>query len=264
VTRVRIATFNLLHGVSLSTGQCREEDLRAAARRLDADVIGLQEVDRMQDRSGGLDQTAVVAEELGAGHTRFVAAVTESPGEVRTWSVQTDAQTTSETAMYGVGLVSRWPVREWGVRRFPPAPLSMPLLVPGDPPRLMRVPDEPRVAVSAVVEGPCGPFTVVTAHLSFVPGWNIAQLRRITRWVAGLPRPHVLAGDFNLPGPVPRLVTGWNQLARVVTYPSPRPRVQFDHVLGRGVDLRAVQDVRTLALAVSDHRALVVDVDLSS
>lgn len=259
---LRIATFNLLHGVSLSTGEATEADLRAAARQLDADVVGLQEVDRLQERSGTVDQTAVVAQELGAEHWRFVPAVIGTPGAVRTWSVATEEDVTAGTTAYGVGLVSRWPVREWRVRRFRAAPVPMPLLVPGDPPRFVPVRDEPRVAIAAVVEMASGPLTVVTAHLSFVPGWNVVQLRRITRWVRDLPGPYVLAGDFNLPGVVPQLVTGWSPLARVATYPEPRPRVQFDHMLARGLDPAAVRDVSLLQLPISDHRALVVELDL--
>ena len=60
---------------------------------------------------------------------------------------------------------------------------------------------------------------------------------------------------------MPRLVTGWTQLARVATYPSWRPRVQFDHVLADGIERSAVRDVRAPRLPVSDHCALVVDLD---
>ena len=102
---------------------------------------------------------------------------------------------------------------------------------------------------------------MLTAHLSFVPGWNVRQLRAVVRWAAALPGPRLLVGDFNLPGAVPRLVSGWTQLARVPTYPSWKPRVQLDHVLAdRPTPVAAA---RALRLPVSDHCALVVDVDLT-
>jgi endonuclease/exonuclease/phosphatase family metal-dependent hydrolase len=263
--RVRLATFNLLHGISLKDGAVDTDRLRASAAELDADVVGLQEVDRDQDRSGGVDQTAVVAEALGAAYWQFVPAVHGTPGTSRSWTPATTAVgEPTQGPTYGVGLVSRLPVRAWWARRFAPAPFRLPLLVPGDErPRLMVIPDEPRVAVAALIDGPHGPFTVVTAHLSFVPGFNVSQLRRITRWVARMPGPVFLAGDLNLPGSIPRLASGWTSLARGATYPAYEPRVQFDHVLASGLADDAVRGVRILELAVSDHRAVGVDLDLS-
>ena len=254
---MRLATFNLLSGRSLPDGIVRTEDLVAAATALDADVVGLQEVDRLQERSGGVDQTGVVAAALGARWSRFVPAVDGTPGASWTASALDDGDDSTGPS-YGVGLVSRLPVLSWRVRRFGPAPFGLPLLVPGSK-GLTRVPDEPRLALAAVVEGPAGPMTVVTAHLSFVPGWNVRQLRAITRWAASMPAPRFLVGDLNLPGAVPRLVTGWAQLARVPTYPSWRPRVQFDHVLADRPT--PVVAARALRLPVSDHCALVVDLE---
>lgn len=257
-----MATFNLLHGRSLAHGGVDARELVAAAGRLAADIVGLQEVDRLQQRSHSVDQTALIADALGAADWRFLPAVDGTPGRAVTWSpsvVDDGAGTTGPT--YGVGLVSRLPVREWRVRRFAAAPLPMPLMVPGRK-GLVWVPDEPRVALAAVVDGPRGPLTVVTAHLSFVPGWNAAQLRSLARWARDLPAPRLLLGDFNLPGPLPRWASRWTQLARAATYPSYRPRVQFDHVLASGIPETAVRDVEALRLPVSDHCALVVDLEL--
>lgn len=87
------------------------------------------------------------------------------------------------------------------------------------------MPDEPRAAVAAVLEGPNGAFTVVAAHLSFVPGWNMGQLAGIRRWIADLPAPYLLLGDFNLVGAVPRTVLGGaavvDGLGRRSTHPRP-------------------------------------------
>ena len=236
---MRVATFNLLHGRSLGHGGVDVADLRATARQLDADVVALQEVDRGNERSGAVDQTAEVAAALGAEHFRFESTVGET---------------------YGVGLVSRWPVTSWSVRRFARAPVQLPLLVPGN--GLTRIPDEPRAGIAAVLDTPTGPLTVVATHLSFAPGWNVAQLRALATWAITFPGPRLLLGDFNLPGPVVRAATRrarWAQLARVPTYPSWRPRVQLDHVLAHGIDESAVHDVQALRLPVSDHCALVVD-----
>jgi endonuclease/exonuclease/phosphatase family metal-dependent hydrolase len=77
---VRIATFNILHGRSPSDDRVDVERLAAAVKDLDADVLGLQEVDRDQPRSMGADLTAVAAEAMGAVDSQFVAALAGTPG----------------------------------------------------------------------------------------------------------------------------------------------------------------------------------------
>jgi endonuclease/exonuclease/phosphatase family metal-dependent hydrolase len=224
----------------------------------------LQEVDRHQPRSGHADQTKVVAEAMGAEHHRFVPALHGTPGF--DWvPAEGDG---SEDAIegrpsYGIGLVSRLPVLRWDVLRFPAAKGRLPLLVPAEPkPQVVRVPDEPRSVLAAVVATDIGPVTVATAHLSFVPVVNARQLRAARRWLAGWPRPLVLLGDFNLPGALPARLTGFNQLARTPTYPSWGARIQFDHVLAEGLSLSHVRMVRSMQLPVSDHCGLTVDLTL--
>jgi endonuclease/exonuclease/phosphatase family metal-dependent hydrolase len=254
---VRVATVNLLGGRSVTTGEIAEPDLHAAAEMVDADVVALQEVDRDQPRSHGTDQTRVVAEALGAGHCRFLPTINGTPGGAWTPASGDGSGEQAPGPAYGIGLVSRLPVTSWAVRRFKPAPVGLPLLIPGQ--GLAHVNDEPRAALAAVLETAIGPLTVIATHLSFVPGWNVAQLRALTRWSQSLPGPRVLLGDLNLPGPVARLSSRWVPAGRVATYPSWRPRVQFDHVLLDGLPASTVRTVEALRLPVSDHRALVVD-----
>jgi endonuclease/exonuclease/phosphatase family metal-dependent hydrolase len=258
--RLRIATFNLLHGLSVETGSADPAALSSAARALDADIVGLQEVDRHLARSGDVDQPAVVAEALGARHVEFVPTLSGVPGSKSGWRPVAAGMPLAD-GQYGIALVSRYPLRAVRVRRFPPAPFGLPLVVPGR--RLLtRVPDEPRAALAAVAETPYGPVTVLTTHLSFLPGWNVRQLRAVVGWVRDLPPPRILLGDLNIPGPLPASVSGWRQLARLPTYPAARPTVQFDHVLGSGLGRHAVAGARSLRLPVSDHRALAVAVTL--
>ena len=67
---MRVASFNILNGRSLADGEVDAGRLRDAAKLLDADVLGLQEVDRDQPRSHRLDLTAEVAAAMG-GEGRF-------------------------------------------------------------------------------------------------------------------------------------------------------------------------------------------------
>jgi endonuclease/exonuclease/phosphatase family metal-dependent hydrolase len=258
--RLRIATFNLLHGESLSSGRVDEAELRNSVRQIDPDILAIQEVDRLQPRSGLVDQTELIAETLRAPYWRFVPALNGVPSGAWTRSFDDDGALVAAPT-FGVGLVSRVPVREWHVRRLPATPVSMPVMVAGSRGREW-VPEPPRVALAGVLDGPFGPLTVVSLHLSIIPGWNVAQLRAVAVWAKALPGPRLLLGDFNLPGPVVQRVSGCERLAQVKTFPAGRPRVQLDHVLGDGIRPEAVQDVLAAQLPVSDHRALLVTLQL--
>ncbi|WP_051900657.1 endonuclease/exonuclease/phosphatase family protein [Streptomyces aureus] len=302
--RVRFATFNVLHGRTLVDGSpvsVRAADgpagpLARAVASLDADVVALQEVDRLQERSGGVDQAFAAAMGAGAPHWRYASAFhgmarpgggwVPEPSEpgLRVYGPR-EAEAGEGAPSHGVALLSRLPVLHWRARRLAPAPVPMPLRTPGR--RGLTVSrDQPRAALAAVLEGSRGPFTVVALHLSFVPGWNVRQLLAVRSWTADLPGPRVLLGDFNLPGALPRTVLGpagplgggrsgpgggrpgrpgvgarrgWRDLARTPTYPAHRPLVQLDHVLATGIDPGAVTGAHAPSTPVSDHRPLVVD-----
>ena len=58
---MRVATFNILHGERADGGGVDVDLLVDACRSLDADVLGLQEVDRHVRRSGRADLAGAVA-----------------------------------------------------------------------------------------------------------------------------------------------------------------------------------------------------------
>lgn len=253
---MRLATFNVLHGRSPSDGVVDVDRFASAVEVLDADVLAMQEVDRNQARSGNADLTAVAAEAMGASERCFVAAVTGTPGG--TWSVATGDEPPDATA-YGIALLSRHQVRGWDVVRLPALPLRVPTWSRGRR-RLELVRDEPRVAVRARVGTPRGELTIVNTHLSFLPGWGRRQLRVLLRAI-GDTSPLVLMGDLNLARSTAIATTGMTALAVVDTFPADTPTRQLDHVLARGLDDWVVRGSSARELAVSDHRALVADLD---
>ncbi len=274
----RLVTSNLLHGRSLNDGAVDTARMVSALTALRPDVLAMQEVDRMQQRSGGVDQTAVVAGALGkaaqsAVSWRFVPAIVGEPGGV--WSAATGLDIASGhdlygpgrlSTSYGTGLITIWPVRSWHVVVLTPFPWRAPVFIPGVN-RWIFIDDEPRVCVAAVVEAPWGVCTVAATHLSFVPGWNVWQLRRLVRALASLPGPRILLGDFNLPAPIPAVVSRWQALASGhATFPSPSPRLQLDHVLLHDPNGRfpSVSASAAEELTFSDHRAIVVDLSAPS
>jgi len=306
--RVRCATFNVLHGRRIqedgrpASGHAETEadprmPLAEAVTSLDVDVLALQEVDRLQQRSGHVDQAAVAAAALGARDWRYASTLHGGSVLGRGWVLDPAEPGLrvygppgagvglggGDVPSHGVALLSRLPVREWRARRLPAAPFGMPLRVAGRRgPALVR--DQPRAVLAAVLEGRRGLFTAVALHLSFVPGWNIGQLLTVRRWIADLPRPHVLLGDFNLIGAIPRAALnapglagrwlerrspgdrrtsrGWRNPARTPTYPSHRPLVQFDHVLAKGIGDDDVGEAYAPRTGISDHRPLVVELSL--
>ncbi|WNG81950.1 endonuclease/exonuclease/phosphatase family protein [Mycobacterium sp. ITM-2016-00316] len=252
---MRIATFNILHGRTVGDG-VHPERLADCVRELDPDVLALQEVDLEQQRSGRADLTAVAAEAMGAVSHRFVAAISGTPGA--TWMAATGEEQPG-TAAYGIALLSRYPAVSWQVVRLPRIPTRFPMYLPG-PKRLMIVDEEPRAAIIAQLDTPLGEISVANTHLSFVPGWNRRQLRRLMKDLDGLPGPHILAGDLNL---TPSAAARWSKmraLASGPTFPATEPTRQLDHILTDDPGLRARHWAVPVA-GLSDHRPLVVDIE---
>jgi endonuclease/exonuclease/phosphatase family metal-dependent hydrolase len=258
----RVGTLNLASGRGAHGSALHETDLRDAVRGLDVDVLAVQELDAGQPRSHSVDQAAAVGAGLD-GDWRMAATVSGTPDPFRSWRpVDPPALrgpgSDVDGPAYGIGLVSRRPVRRWAILPLGAGRARLPLQAPD--PRTGRLrwwwfPDEPRVAVAAVLDG----ATVISAHLSFSPATSIRQLRRIRRWAAMLPGPVVLAGDLNLPGALPARVLGATSLVRTPTFPGADPKVQLDHLLAVGGRLTS-DDGAAVRLDVGDHRALTATV----
>jgi endonuclease/exonuclease/phosphatase family metal-dependent hydrolase len=253
---VRIATFNILHGRSPADDQVDVHRFADAIRTLDADLLGLQEVDRNQPRSQHSDLTAAAAEAMGAVDHRFVAALSGTPGA--TWLAATGDEQ-PDSAAYGIAFLSRFPVVSWQVVRLPPVPTRVPQLFRGQRrPEWIR--DEPRVAVVAEVDAPTGRIRVVTTHLSFLRWWNGRQLKLLMRSVPPAPEPLVLMGDLNMSARTVDKLTHMRPLASGATFPAHAPTEQIDHILTTDQQLVTMShDV--VELPMSDHRALLVDVE---
>lgn len=255
---MRVATFNILHGRAVKNGLDLGVDPANLARcvaELDADILALQEVDIDQERSQMTDLTALAAEAMGAVSHRFVAAISGTPGA--TWMAATGEEQPG-TAGYGIALLSRFPATTWQVVRLPRIPMRFPMYLPG-PDKVLVVDEEPRAAVIGSFDTPLGPLTVANTHLSFVPGWNRRQLRRITRDLLGFPGSRMLTGDLNM---TPGAVARWSRLralAAAPTFPADVPDKQLDHVLTDDPTLCG-ENARTPPMVISDHRPLVVDV----
>ena len=251
---MKLVTFNILHGRTLGDGVDLDRFVECVAH-LDADILALQEVDAIQERSGLADLTALAAEAMGARSHRFVAAIAGTPGA--TWMAATGEEQPG-TAAYGVALLSRYPASSWQVVRLPRIPSRIPLYL-REPGKMVIVDEEPRAAVIGQFDTPLGGLTVVNTHLSFVPGWNRLQLHRLVRDVGALPGPRILTGDLNMSAAAACRWSRLRPLAAAPTFPADNPTRQLDHVMTDDPQLSAVS-WETPSLPISDHRPLVVDI----
>ena len=248
---LRITTWNLLNGRSLVDGQADAQTLKQGIddllKEFSPDIIGIQEVDFDQVRSGRIHQAEKIAEWMGAKAFRYHPTVLGTPGDIGSAH---DGE--SDGASYGIALISKIPVRQWHVKKLKKAPFGIPLAVPTPRGVRMRyVPDEPRVAIAAELED--GTIVAVT-HLSFVPGFNVRQVRVITRWLSTLGRRVILVGDFNLPWGLAYKLSGLTSLTTSPSYPSWDPKVQFDYILAsHGIEGREFTHKQG---SISDHRPI--------
>ena len=271
---MRVTSWNLLHGMAIPPSNDLAADqikLGEAIQAIGADVIGIQEVDEQLARSGNVSQTAVVAEAMSTQHWAFAPVMVGAPGEkwrklnsldsqiITHENVQANRQSNVD-GNYGIGIVSKIPVKHWDRIELGNSPFGMPLVIPAENKkgkqsvRMIYVADEPRVALAATLDNG---WTVINTHLSFVPFVNYRQLRKIKKWAAELAAKHgtqaLIIGDMNLPKGLPAVGSKWNSLVEQNSYPSWGGKVQFDYILSDTLKPVQYEALATLNTGVSDH-----------
>jgi len=278
--RLVVASYNVHGGVD---GWGRPFDVVDACRRIDADVLMLQEswspdvgISTAQDVARQLGYVAV---ELPFARGRIVAPLTsEGPddrwgphvwarnvhglrldrrrAETRLHQEEKDLQT--HRARAGSGMRQRPAQRgSWGI-----AVLSRLAVAGSQTVDLGKLPTDPsrRGAIVADVElpGADSPLRVVGTHLAHLSQGSPRHIHALRRALHALtPVPSVLAGDMNLWGPpLTLLFPGWSRAVRGRTWPAwwLRPLAQSDHILVRG-SVR-VDTGEVLPIVGSDHLPL--------
>ena len=247
---LRLTSWNLLNGRSLIDGSATQETLENGIGRFltefTPDLLAIQEVDDLQPRSGGIHQTRHIAKLMGSEYWHYQPTLFGTPGGE--WST-TERE---ESPTYGIALISRIEVKRFHVKELGTAPFGAPLAIPTPKGiRLRYVPDEPRVVVAAeLIDG----TIIATTHLSFVPGFNIKQLRAAERWLRTLGERTILMGDFNLPWGLASMATPLQTLTQSKSYPSWSPKVQFDYILASdGIEGHEIVHGQG---KISDHRPI--------
>ena len=279
--KLRILSWNILHGEQippvgkLSIEQWKNNLITSSteiSQNLKPDFIGLQEVDLNQSRSANLNQTKLIAGTMGLKYWAFIPTLIGTPGEkwikvdeknppiissnLSTHSLS-EGRSNSAPTSYGVGFATNQPIKKIHYKYLGRSMVGMPLLIPKEGKsgaKFIYVQDEPRVALIAELENG---LTITTTHLSFAPGVNIYQLGKLTNFLKTIPGKHILTGDLNLPGDLPSKLSsvtgGWSSLIKQSTYPSWKPKIQFDYLLAKSESGFTAKQLPQLKPIISDH-----------
>ncbi|MGW2779612.1 endonuclease/exonuclease/phosphatase family protein [Streptomyces olivaceoviridis] len=239
---LRVATYNI-HAGAGQDGVFDLDRTAAAIRDLDADVVGLQEVDvHWGARSGFTDEARELAGKLGM--RVFFAPVYDLP----------PATPGGERRQYGVALLSRRPVRGAWNHEITRLSTQTPDPVPAPAPGFAEV--------AVKVRGTL--VHVYATHLDYRtdPSVRRAQVDDMLGVLAADSGPKVLLGDFNAEPDAPELARLWGPLADAApsggkTYPAVDPVKRIDLVtVSPDVTVTATHESGTTA---SDHRPVVAD-----
>lgn len=242
---VTVLVYNIRAGKDMAG---RENLPRVAelVRRVDADLVLLQEVDRNTQRSGPADQPAELARLTG-------------------YSVAFGRTIGFQGGDYGIALLSRWPIRRD----------TLVHLAVTAPPGQSVENREQRGVLMAVVDAPGGPLAVLNTHLDATgnDAWRLQEIAGVLREAEGARRtglPLLVGGDFNARPESPvhealRAAGFGDAWARCGTgdertFPANAPDRRIDYLYLTGA--AGCGEARVLPDEVSDHRALLVRVRL--
>lgn len=226
---LRVVSSNIRHGVGMD-GKLDLDRTAAVLRRLEPDLVALQEVDEHCRRSGGVDQAAALGKALGMEH-RFGEFMDHDGGR------------------YGLAVLSKHPIKATRRHELPRGA-------------------EPRCALEVEVEVPGlgQPVSFTCVHNDWTKeAIRVNQMRALVA-ALGERRPALVAGDYNgEPGSESLAVlagAGFRILAKdgargaSPTWPADQPTQELDHVAERGLpDYAVSHDVVDEAVA-SDHRPI--------
>ncbi|MCW5556397.1 MAG: endonuclease/exonuclease/phosphatase family protein [Verrucomicrobiae bacterium] len=231
---VRVLSYNIHHGEG-TDGKLDLDRIASVIRSANPDLVAVQEVDQLTDRTGHVDQAKAVGERTGL-HAVFGKAMNFSGGA------------------YGQAVLSRWPVET--VEVFP---------LPGAPGR------EPRIALLARVRPPgaTAPLWFVSTHFDHErDDLRIASAQALSGRLRTLEAPVLLAGDFNaVPESQPLQILFQNFADASAsrpepTIPSEAPEHRIDFVLYAPANGWRVLKTSVLPEAVaSDHRPVFAELE---
>lgn len=233
---LRVLSYNIFHceGTDNVVDIDRIADIIG---RSGADLVALQEVDRMTTRSGIRNEVGEIGRRLGM-EPRFERVIKYAGGE------------------YGIALLSRYPIVET-IRHALPTPEGM----------------EPRHALEVVVDVPCGHgqtnrISFICAHLGLTNDQRVEQVKALLQSLENRGHPVILAGDFNAE-PQERSVqlleeAGFRSFGdpKLFTFPAPAPVKTIDYIMARDLPVRDATFEVIDERKASDHRPIFCEIEL--
>ena len=272
--KMRVISWNLLHGQVIPplAEQDWQQNLitsaKDVAKHFQPDFISLQEVDYLQPRSGNINQTKLIAESMGLKYWYYLPALLGTPGSrwqkvknLEPGIISQNTNNPSPNTSYGIGFATSVPIKKIYTKALGRSIIGMPLLIPkenGKGARFIYVKDEPRVALIAELENG---LTIATTHLSFVPFVNVFQLNRLIIALKKLSGVPVLVGDLNLPANIPSKLSGFKSVISQSTYPSWKPKIQFDYIMVANNQEVQATPFSTIKPDISDHVPIGVELN---
>ncbi|MGW0960158.1 endonuclease/exonuclease/phosphatase family protein [Streptomyces gelaticus] len=245
---LRVATYNIHAGAGMDNVFDLDRQT-AELRSLDADVIGLQEVDvHWGTRSQWRDLASELAERLGmqVSFAPVYSLDPETPGAPR--------------REFGVAVLSRYRIVSAENHEITRLSTQVPNPVPAPAPGFGEV----------VVRVKGLPVHVYVTHLDYradpsVRRAQVADTRRIMaedQTSERSPVRQILLGDFNAAPAAPELAPLWQELTDAEpggpTYPAQDPVQRIDYVAVSKDSVR-VRDAAVAETLASDHRPVVAD-----
>jgi endonuclease/exonuclease/phosphatase family metal-dependent hydrolase len=262
---VKITSWNIQHGEVYADGADvdRMAEIVRTVKAFNCDVLALQEVDHLNDRSNLEEQTKLFAEIMGANHWAFAPSVWRKDEEWFDWPQSgssdfppliTESMTTEQPA-YGISIISKSPVIKWERKELSKAMVGWWLPYTSDGvTKKYWVKDHARNALAAYLEDG---VVIINTHLSWEPIFRNIQLGQVKRWANQIARDKslqvLIVGDLNIAESWEESVNSlrWRSLVKQLTFPVWKPNQQIDHLLAKRGTKAKLEP--TVASKISDH-----------
>lgn len=234
--KLRIMSYNIHHGTDRNERNTIDS-MGYFIKKIKPDIVGLQEVDSVCQRSGKVDQMKRLAEITGM----YYAFVRHFP---------------YQGGAYGVGVLSRYPIE-----KAEPKILKL----------LKRGPNGESVSMlfATIQIKRKKKILFVTAHYSaFDKPTRASQVNETLNYLSGNTLPVIFTGDLNATPDTDEIQLLQQHLqttdqSGVHTFPDDAPVKKIDYVLISPGALRRVEKVSAPLVHYSDHLPFMANVDLN-